>query len=77
MDILDKKGFGKMVEELVKNHSLTYIDSVLTICKERGIDPSETKGLISPIIKSKIEAEAMEERKLRGSPKHSLKSFTE
>ena len=51
--------FTKIVEETVLDKALSYMDAVLYICEKNSIDPEDVKKFISPIIKGKIEAEAM------------------
>ena len=58
-NILTKTTLTQRVEELVKVEKMTYIEAVLHICSEHGIDPSDIGKLIVPAIKSKIEAEGM------------------
>lgn len=56
---LNKSKFTKIVEETVIDKKITYMDAVLYICEMNSIDPEDVKKFISPIIKGKIEAEAM------------------
>lgn len=71
--IITKASFTRLIEELVHNQNMGYIEAVLHICDERQIDPSDVGKVISPSIKSKIEAEAMSHNLL---PKtNSLESF--
>lgn len=72
-NIITKASFTRLIEELVHNQNMGYIEAVLHICDERQIDPSDVGKVISPSIKSKIEAEAMSHNLL---PKtNSLESF--
>jgi hypothetical protein len=65
-NILTKKRFSKLVEERVEKRKMAYMDAVLEICEEREIDPGEIGKLVSPIIKDKIEAEAVNLRMMKG-----------
>ena len=56
---LTRSKFTKIVEETVLDKALSYMDAVLYICEKNSIDPEDVKKVISPIIKGKIEAEAM------------------
>ena len=56
---LNKSKFTEIVEETVIEKQLSYIDAVLYICEMNSIDLEDVKKFISPIIKGKIEAEAM------------------
>jgi hypothetical protein len=64
---LTKKRFSRMVEEYVGDHpDSSYMDAVLQICEERAIDPSDVGKLVSPVIREKIEAEAMGANLVKG-----------
>ena len=56
---LNKSKFTEIVEENVIEKQLSYMDAVLYICEMNSIDLEDVKKFISPIIKGKIEAEAM------------------
>ena len=56
---LNKSKFTEIVEETVIEKQLSYMDAVLYICEMNSIDLEDLKKFISPIIKGKIEAEAM------------------
>ena len=56
---LNKSKFTEIVEETVIDKQLSYMDAVLYICDMNSIDLEDVKKFISPIIKGKIEAEAM------------------
>lgn len=64
--ILTKKKFTKLVEEKVAETKLGYIDAVLEVCNDRGLDPADVSNLISTIIKDKIEAEAVSMNMIKG-----------
>lgn len=64
--IITKKRFSTMVEEKVKELTVPYIDAVLIVCEERELPPEDIKRLLSPIIISKIEAEALEMNAIKG-----------
>lgn len=66
MSIMTKKKFNKMVERKVLDSKLGYIDAVLEICKERGIDPEDVNPLLTETLTNKIEAEAIRERLIKG-----------
>ena len=48
-----------MVEEAVRDLSLSYMDAILHLCEKNNIDPEDTKKYISPVIKDKLEADAI------------------
>ena len=64
--IITKKRFSTMVEDIVKKLSVPYMDAVLIVCEQRELPPEDIKRLLSPIIISKIEAEALEMNAIKG-----------
>ena len=56
---MNKSTFSKIVEKQVMDKKLDYIEAVVEACKATNIDPEDVKKFISPVIKEKIEAEAM------------------
>tara|TARA_B100001063_G_scaffold86459_1_gene80401 strand:- start:406 stop:639 length:234 start_codon:yes stop_codon:yes gene_type:complete len=69
---LNKPNFTKMVENKVLDTKQSYMDAVLDLCDKLDIDPTDVKKFVSPIIQSKIEAEAMT---LNLIPKQNTLSF--
>ena len=64
--ILTKKRFTLMIEDLVRDKQMPYMDAVLQICSDRDIDPIDVGSLISPAIKDKIHAEAIGNHMMKG-----------
>ena len=58
--ILTKKRFGKLVEDKVTETRMPYMDAVIAICEERDLDPGDIGKLIGPVLKEKIEVEAID-----------------
>jgi len=58
-EFMNKSKFSKLVEKQVFDKKLDYIDAVVEACSATNIDPEDVKKFISPVIKEKIEAEAM------------------
>ena len=58
--ILTKKRFGKLVEDKVTETRMPYMDAVIAICEERDLDPGDIGILIGPVLKEKIEMEAID-----------------
>jgi len=56
---LTKAKFTKLVEEVVKDHRSSYMDAIIHICDDIDVDLEDVRRFISPVIKEKIEAEAM------------------
>jgi len=59
VEFLTKTKFSKMVENTVRENNLTYIDAIVHLCEKNSIEMEELAKFIGPIIKGKIEAEAM------------------
>jgi hypothetical protein len=56
--ILTPNKFALIVENIVKDRNITYIEAVLEYCQSHNIDPSDTKAMISKTLKEKIAYEA-------------------
>ena len=56
---LTKSKFTKLVERTVSELGINYMDAILHLCEKNNIDPEDVKKFVSPIIRSKVEAEAM------------------
>ena len=57
---LTKSKFTKLIEGTVADMKIPYMDAILHVCNKNDIEPEDVKRFISPIIKSKLEAEAMQ-----------------
>lgn len=55
---LNKNKFSKMVEQIVHEKRLSYIEAVINICTENNLEVEDVSKYITGIIKDKIEAEA-------------------
>lgn len=58
-NFLTKTKFTKLVEKTVLDFKIPYMEAVLYLCEKNNIEPEDAKKFVSPIIKGKIEAEAM------------------
>ena len=56
---LTKSKFTKLIEKTVNDLSIPYMEAILHVCDKNGIEPEDVKKFVSPIIKNKVEAEAM------------------
>ena len=63
--ILTKKKFTTSVEELVIEKKLSYIDAIVYFWQQNHLEPDSVKGLITPPLKEKINAEAVNLRFLK------------
>ena len=57
---LTKTKFTKLIESTVSELRITYMEAILHLCDKNNIEPEDVKKFISPIIKTKLEAEAMQ-----------------
>jgi len=58
-DFLNKSKFTQLIEKTVVELKISYMDAILYLCDKNDIDPADVNKFISPIIKGKLEAEAM------------------
>ena len=56
--IITPNKFALLIEDMVKNKRMSYMDAIVKYCSDNGIDPSNTKGLVNKTLKEKIELEA-------------------
>ena len=56
---LTKSKFTKLIEKTVNDLSIPYMEAILHVCDKNGIEPEDVKKFVSPVIKNKVEAEAM------------------
>lgn len=71
-NILTKASFTQLIERLVHQHKMSYMEAILHVCEERQIDPLDIGKLVSPAIKCKVEAEAQSKNLL---PKSNTLTF--
>ena len=58
-DFLNKSKFTQLIEKTVVELKISYLEAILYLCDKNDIDPADVNKFISPIIKGKLEAEAM------------------
>ena len=58
-DLLNKSKFTQLIEKTVVELKISYMEAILYLCDKNDIDPADVNKFISPIIKGKLEAEAM------------------
>lgn len=56
---LTKAKFTKLIEDAVYKHSVSYMDAVITVCTDNDVEIEDVRKFITPIIKDKLQAEAM------------------
>tara|TARA_B100000212_G_scaffold314923_1_gene268766 strand:- start:367 stop:603 length:237 start_codon:yes stop_codon:yes gene_type:complete len=59
-NFLTKNKFTKLIESTVNELNIPYMEAILHVCQKNDIEPEDVKKFISPVIKGKVEAEAME-----------------
>jgi len=63
------KEFSVMVEQLVTDKKLGYMDAICHHCKETGLEIEVAATLISSALKAKIKEEAQDNNMLKKSSK--------
>ena len=58
-DFMTKARFSKMVEHTVIEKQLSYMDAIIHLCEQYQIELEDCKKYVSPVIKQKLEVEAM------------------
>jgi len=56
---LTKSKFTKLIESTVADLKIPYMDAILKVCEANDIEVEDIRKFISPVIKDKLEAEAM------------------
>ena len=57
---LTKSKFTKLIEKTVAELKIPYMDAIIKVCETNEIEIDDVKKFISPVIKDKLEAEAMD-----------------
>ena len=65
--IMTKKRFTVLVEETVQRLGLTHMEAIVHLCEEMKMEVEDIVKYITPVIKDKIEADAMKLNFLEGS----------
>ena len=55
---MNSKKFAMIIEGIVRNKRIPYMDAVLEYCKDNDIDTASVGPLINKQLKEKIQAEA-------------------
>jgi len=58
-EFMTKVKFGKLVDTAVLSLNLTYMDAIIHVCEENKIELEDIKKYVSPVLKAKVEVEAM------------------
>ena len=57
---LTKSKFTKLIESTVAELKIPYMDAIIKVCEKNEIEIEDIRKFISPVIRDKLEAEAME-----------------
>ena len=57
---LTKSRFTKLIESTVGELKIPYMDAIIKVCETNDIEIEDIRKFISPVIKDKLEAEAMD-----------------
>ena len=58
-DFMTKAKFGKLVDSAVLQLNLSYMDAIIHVCEQNTIELEDIKKFVSPVLKAKVEVEAM------------------
>jgi len=59
VDFMTKARFSKMIESTVHEKQLSHMDAIIFLCEKYNIELEDCKKYVSPVIKQKLEVEAM------------------
>jgi hypothetical protein len=62
---MNSKEFSLIIERVVKEKRISYMDAVIWYCEENQIEVETTSRLISKSLKEKIQVEAMNANMLK------------
>ena len=62
---MNSKKFGLIIEGIVKEKRISYMDAVLKYCEDNDIDTASVGPLINKSLKEKLEVNAMDLRLLK------------
>ena len=65
IEVMTKEKFSIIIEELVRDRKLTYLDAVLHWCDKNQMEVETAAKLISPLIKQKMTVECQELRMIK------------
>ena len=60
LEFMTKSKFSKIVESVVLEKNMSYIDAVIYVCELNNIEIEDSRKYISIVVKQKIEMEAMQ-----------------
>jgi ribosomal protein L25 (general stress protein Ctc) len=60
IEFMTKSKFGKLIESIVRDKKMSYIDAVVYACEQHNIEIEDSRKYVNIVLKQKIEAEAMQ-----------------
>jgi len=60
IDMMTKERFSLMIEQMVREGNLTYMDAICHWCENNQVEIETVAKMISPIIKEKMMVECQE-----------------
>lgn len=57
-NFITKKSFSQMIENFVYHNKMSYMDTIVHLCEENGLELEDIKKYLSPTIVEHLEAEA-------------------
>ena len=58
LDVITPTKFSLLIEQMVIDKKITYMDACLEYCKEKEIEPNSVGRLVNKALKQKIQMEA-------------------
>ena len=58
LSFLTPTKFSTLIEEMVQEKNLTYMDACLEYCKDKNVEPEALGRLVNKSLKQKIQVEA-------------------
>lgn len=57
-NFMDRKTFSRQVEDFVFKNKMTYMDTIVHLCEERGLEIEDVKKYLTTPILENLESEA-------------------
>jgi len=62
---MNSKEFSLMIEGIVKEKRITYMDAIIDYCEKNDIDLSTVKSIVNKSLREKIKSEAVDLKMLK------------
>ena len=60
LEVINKQKFSEIIEDVVKEKQISYIDAITWWCEKNEFDPEDAAKLVNAQIKEKIKVEAQD-----------------